>query len=220
MENFIKQIRSLGIPYPQKRLLELELRQDMEFRSAAEGDDLFCDHDLESLVEIHSTELHRVLNRFEKEQRKLIENVLAVFPVLTAFVFIIKEDNMVNFIQEGGAGMYAILIIGLFLLGKEALNMVRLLFIKDHSEENLRIDTASVGLGCLALMFIGIGWTCLGVYISATAPTQVQAPYDLLLVGIKESLTPTILSSLLCALIILTHYATRRLLFSWRAPIL
>jgi len=126
---------------------------------------------------------------------------------------------MIQFIREGGAGMYLILAVGLFLLGREALNVVRLLLIKDHSEENLRIDTSSVLIGCLALTFLGVGWTFLGVYVSASAVTQSHQLLELLLIGAKESLTPTILSLLLSAVIVLAHYGTRRVLHGWRAPI-
>ncbi len=99
------------------------------------------------------------------------------------------------------------------------MNIIRLFIIKDHSANNLRIDTSSVWLGCLALMFVGVGWTLLGIYVSASAVAAAYASYQLLLIGAKESLAPAILSSMLAAPIVLTHYASRQILFRWQAPI-
>lgn len=112
---------------------------------------------------------------------------------------------MIDFIREGGIGMYGILAIGMLLLGKEVLNAIRLVIAKDHSAQNLRIDTASVLLGCLALMLVSIGSTILGVYVSADAVMRSHLSSDLLMAGAKESLTNIVLSSFLCAVIILAH---------------
>jgi hypothetical protein len=219
MEHLHRQIRDLDIPYPQKRLLEMEVHHDAAHDETLEREHLFSESDLNELVEIHSTRIYRMLKELDPQQRHLFEALSAFFPLITTLIFITKEKIMIQFIREGGAGMYLILAIGLFLLGREALNVVRLLIIKDHSNENLRIDTSSVLIGCLALMFLGIGWTFLGVYVSASAITQSHQPLELLLIGAKESLTPTILSSLLCALIVLAHYGIRGTLHAWRAPI-
>lgn len=219
MERPLRQLRRLAIPYPQKRLLEFELRQDMELGGDSEGDAEFSEQDLAELSEIHSTLLHRRLRRLPHKARMTVDFCSAFVPVVTLAIFIFKEDTMIDFFREGGVGMYAISFIGLFLFGNECLNVFRLLVAKDHSDKNLRLDTSSVWLGCLALMCIGLGWTFLGIYISAGAVAQTHAPYELLLLGAKESLTPTILGSLLSALILLAHYATRRALLHWRAPI-
>jgi len=220
MERILKQIRNLDIPYPQKNLLELEVHRDIQHLGVTDADGIFSNQDLKDLEEIHSTKIHRVLTNLKAGHRKSIEMASVFFPLSTAIIFTIKEGNMFDFIREGGAGMYAILAIGIFLLGKEALGIIRLLIVKDHSPANLRIDTSSVWLGCLALMLIGVAWTSLGLYISATAVARDHASYNLLLIGAKESLTPIILSSVLATLTALAHYATRQMLLKWQAPIL
>lgn len=218
IDSLREQMRTLDIPYPQKKLLELEVLQDAE-EIFPEVINTLSRDDIRELEQIHSTRINRWLNVFSQETRKSVEISFAFFPLVTVFTFIIKEENMMNFIREGGAGMYLILLIGLFLLGQEALKAFRLLVIRKHTRNNLEIDTTSVLLGCLALMFIGIGWTFFGFYISATYVAQSNASTEILLLGAKESLTPLILSSLLSTLIVLTHYGVRKTMLVWRAPV-
>jgi hypothetical protein len=216
MAGAIRQIRASNIPFPHRFLLELEVRRDID--SGGE-DGEFAREDLCELERIHSTRLRRGLAKLKAGQRLGAEMFGALTPLFTAFFFIIKEDTMLQFIREGGAIMFAILIIGAFLLGKEALNFFRLVVIKDHAGENLRLDTALVWLGCSALMCIGIGGTLLGFYVSAKYVEQSHASYEILLIGAKESLTCTILSSMFCALIAFMHFATRQMMTHWRAPL-
>lgn len=217
-KHITSQIKDLNIPYPQKHLLELEVRQDLEHADSPDKQG-FSKTDLCDLHEIHSTKIYRFLTQFG-DRRKNIELLAAFIPLMTGVIFIFKEDFMMNFIREGGfPGMYAILIIGVFLLGKELLNMFRLLMIKDHSAKNLDLDTSSVLLGCLALVFMALGCTALGIYKTADTVTRSQMPYELLIVGAKESMTPLVLGSLLSVLIVLAHYATRNVLRLWHAPL-
>jgi hypothetical protein len=162
--------------------------------------------------------MHRALKHLGAH-RKYVETIISVFPLILTATFIFKERKMIDFIREGGAGRYVILVIGAFLLFREIQHAFRLVVVKDHSKENLRLDTSSVLLGCLALMFFGFGWTVLGIYISSTASLQANTSYEILLTGVKESLTPTILSSLATALVVLAHYTTRRILHIWHAPV-
>ncbi len=219
MDKIILQIRDLGVPYPQKHQLELEVRQDLEMQGKSQEDFLFLKDDLKELEQIHSTRLYSLFSRFESSQRRRIEIASAFFPLAVVVLLTIKEDTVIGFIREGGAGMLVILAIGVFLLGKEGLNIFRLLVLKDHKPANLRIDTWSVWVGCLALMCVGLGWTTLGMYVSANAVIESNGKYDLLLIGAKESLAAVVLSSLLSALVLLAHYAIRQLLVGWRAPI-
>lgn len=218
MESIKDQLRALDIPYPQKQLLEKEVLQDLEHFPQSE-EVLFSVDDIQKLQELHTTQVSKWLSSFSLEARRYIETSFAFLPLILAFTFIIKEEKMMNFIKEGGAGMYLILLIGFFLLSQEALKVFRLLVVKKHSQQNLMLDTTSVLLGCLALMFIGIGWSFLGFYFSATYVTQQNMSGELLLIGAKESMTPLILSSLFCTLIVLAHYATRKTLLVWRAPV-
>lgn len=208
---------SLNIPYPQRYLLEQELKHHAAYASAegAHGPQL-SERDLAELATIHSTRLHRLL-QICGTHRKAVETALAFVPLVAGLCFTLKEEIMVDFIREGGIGMYAILALGGFLFGREALNILRLIMVKDHSPENLRIDTVSVLLGCLALMLMSVGSTVLGLYFSAGAVAQSHLSYDLLVIGAKESLTNLVLSSFLSALVVLAHYGTRRTLHVWHA---
>ena len=213
MADFRAQIADSSIPYPQRHLLALEIEGD-----AGALEETLADADLRELEAIHSTRLSRLLAALGARKRE-IETLIAFTPPSFAAVYFFKEEKMIEFIRDGGAGMYALLAIGTFLLLKEALNVFRLLVIKAHSKENLRLDTPSVLLGCLALMFFGIGLTALGIYISANAVFEAKLPYDILMLGVKESLAPLILSSTLSAVIVLAHYSTRHILRIWHAPI-
>lgn len=207
MHRVKEQIRKLDIPYPQRHHLELEVIQDLEQNLDAHRSNAhFSSEVLNELEAIHATRFHRFLKRFGKS-RRTIETSLAFLPLACGLFLIVEEKEVINFIREGGIGMYGILAIGILLLGKEVLNAIRLVIAKDHSTQNLRIDTPAVLLGCLALMLASLGSTILGVYVSADVA------------GVKESLTNIILSSFLCAVIILAHYATRRMLHIWHAPV-
>ena len=178
----------------------------------------FSEEVLNELEAIHSTTAHRLLKRFGKF-RRTIETLFAFLPLFFGLLSIMKEKMVINFIREGGVGMYGILAVGILLLGREILSAVRLIIVRDHSTQNLRIDTPSVLLGCSALMLASLGSTILGVYASADAVTKAHLSNEFLIAGVKESLTNIALSSFLCATIILAHYATRRMLHIWRAPV-
>ncbi len=214
-----QQIQNLAIPYPQRHLLLLEVQQDLESTGQCGTEQVFSEQDLMDLGEIHSTWLHRFLRGLGEQRRKRSEMAMAFIPLVATFTYITKEATVISFIREGGAGMYLILIVGAILLGREMLNLFRLIVVRDHCKENLRVDTPSVIIGCLALMFIGVGWTTLGVYKSADAVIQSHLSYQWLITGAKESMAALILSSLISAVVILFHYGTRRALCVWRAPI-
>ncbi|MEQ1876059.1 MAG: hypothetical protein ABL958_05395 [Bdellovibrionia bacterium] len=215
MQDMAEQLENSSIPFPQRHLLALELGSDPNLTGPGATLD---EKDLAELGRIHSTLWFKILQNFGNS-KKYIETLIAFVPLIAAATFISKEGKMIEFIHEGGAGMLIILVLGGFLLFKELQNMFRLLVVKDHSKGNLRLDTSSVMLGCLALMFFGIGWTGLGVYISANAALEADRSMTILMMGVKESLTPTILSALVSAMVVLAHYTTRRLLLIWHAPV-
>lgn len=216
MSRIEEQIKNLSIPYPQRHLLELEIMQDLAHRAGE--DPTFSREDVAALEELHETRALRFLKRFGAS-RRTIETFLAFLPLVMGVLLIKQEKEMISFIREGGVGMYGILAIGILLLGREVLNAVRLLVIRDHSTQNLRIDTPSVLLGCLGLMLASLGSAILGLYVAADGVMKAHLSYDFLIAGAKESMTNIVLSSFLCALIILAHYGTRRALCVWRAPI-
>lgn len=126
---------------------------------------------------------------------------------------------MINFIYEGGAPMYPILILGSFLIFRELVLFLRTIVIKDHSSKNLKIDTNSVFIGSLALLALGIGASALGIYFTVNAGASSKMPIEILLFGLKESLGGIILSCAMASLILILHFSTRRILFGWKAPL-
>lgn len=216
MSSWTTQLKESRIPYPQKHFLELEIQQDLQ--CAPEKHEGFSDSDLTELENIHSTRVFLFLEQIGP-RKKYVETFVAFIPLILAVTLLTKEGSMIDFIREGGVGMYAILAIGIFLFGREMNHIFRLIIVKDHTQDNLRLDTSSVLLGCLALMFFGIGWSVLGIYISANAAIASNASAQIMMIGIKESLTPTILSALLSAVIVLAHYSTRRIMHIWNAPL-
>ena len=126
---------------------------------------------------------------------------------------------MIDFFREGGAGMIVILLVGAILLFRELGLFFRTVLIKDHSKKNLRLDSMSVIVGVLALVLLGLGVTSLGAYVSVTGVMEHGLPINILLIGLKESITAFIVSATFSSLILHMHFTTRRLLNLWRAPI-
>jgi len=207
-------IRHLGesaIPYPHRHFLQLELESDKE--QLGEFD--LSEDDIRGLEDLYATPSHRLLKLAGGHKRD-VETAIVFAPLILAANFIVKEDHMFQFIREGGAGMAVILLIAAVLIYREIQNAFRLLVVKDHSPANLRLDTSSVLLGCAALVTFGIGLSALGIYVSFNATNSLSPEF---FIGAKESLTPLILSSLLSALVVFSHYAVRRILTIWYAPV-
>lgn len=217
MNKLAKQIRDSRIPYPQKIQLEQELRSDLE-HSPSHKNVLLSVEDLRELEDIHSSTLTRALET-AGPGRRYIELFISYLPLMMTGLSIYKEQAMVEFFREGGSGMYAILFLGLFLMAREIRNVFLLLIARDHRRENLRLDSWSAVAGCSALMLLGVGWCALGVYISMKAALMADTSMTILLTGIRESLTPLIFSALFAALVLLAHFATRRVMMFWRAPV-
>lgn len=213
------QISRSGIPYPQRHWLAVEVERDLEAVGVATDDAKFLHEELEELSELHATHLYRWLAGFGA-YRRMVETWLSVFPLMMGGLFIFKEMKMIEFMIQGGvSGMLIILALGLFLLGKEILQMLRLVFIKDHSAQNLQLDSTSVFLGCAGVMFIAIGWTAMGLYKTTQAVMLQQNSMAILLEGAHESLTPVVLASALSALVVFAHYTTRNIMRIWHAPV-
>jgi hypothetical protein len=210
----LSQIQNSRIPFPQRR----EFAQEIEADALHVGEFHFTTEEIQELESIHTTWIDKVLSH-TGTYRKSFETIIAFLPLMIAVSYVSKEGKMIDFIREGGAGMYAILLIGVYLTVRELQNVFRLLMVKDHSKESLQLDTTSVILGSLALVFLGIGWAMFGVYVSASAVLETHASNEILVTGVKESLTPLVLASLLAAIVVLAHYGTRRVLQIWRAPI-
>ena len=212
MKPYERQLRELRIPYPQKHDLEREL-------SSLPNPSEFQEEDLREFYDLHNNFLHKILTTFSKEWRERTETTFILAPLFFLTIFIGKEKFMIQFIKEGGLGMLAILALTCPLIYRETLNLFRLFILKDHSAKNLHLDTASVQIGCLALLILGIAGTSMGIYYSASAVVSTGAHQSLFLAGVKESLGNLILSSACAGLVLVMHYTSRRLMIRWHAPI-
>lgn len=219
MANYRSQLEQINIPFPERHRFESEILQDLAELNHETECDQFSAEDLQELKRIHSTWSSRCLSEFQHGPRQAIESTASYLPLVLALIYTFKEDQMIQFIRDGGAGMLVILSLGFLLLGREALRGLRLLIIKDHSKLNLQIDSVSVGLGCASLVLFGLAWTAFDLYVVLRAVSENHWPQEALIVGARESLTPLILSTLMAAMILLAHFATRRVLTVWRAPI-
>lgn len=134
-------------------------------------------------------------------------------------IFLGKEGFMFQFVREGGAGMLPILVLGLLLVLRELRSFLQLIIIKDHSQNNLKMDSTALLIGGAALIALGFGATALGIYYSANATIASNAPTSLFITGVKESMGPIIVSSCFAAFVFILHFTTRRLMVTWKAPI-
>lgn len=213
---FLDQIRDLKIPLPTKNDILNEIQSDTCLAENDRGAPLeFIEEDLKEFYSVHNNALFKFLDQFSETIKEKIETSLVVFPVVSVFLFLGKERFMIDFIRDGGWGMLAILGLGLPLLVRESLGLFRLAVIKDHCAKNLRLDTPSVQLGCLALISLGLAGTGLGIYYTASAVISHPEYQNLFVQGLKESVGNIILSSSFASVILIIHFTSRRLLIRW-----
>lgn len=217
MRKIDEQIANINIPYPQKLFLKVEI-EDHLLRSKEDVPE-FAPNELKALSDIHNTLAYRQLNSVSEKVRTKIEFTILVTPILGLLYFLTKEDFMINFIYEGGAPMYPILLLGAVLVFRELSLFFKTIIVKDHSPKNLNIDTNSVLIGAFALIALGIGASALGLYFTAMGVASGKPPIEVFFYGLKESLGGIILSSTLAAFILIMHFTTRRLLLNWKAPL-
>lgn len=212
------QIEELKIPYPQKVALAHEIAEHLE-HFPDEKNNFLENENLAELYQIHNTAALKYLEGLHPKIRSSVEFVFAVAPITALLIYLKGENFMFDFIQQGGAGMYAILAVGGLLLLREILLTFRVIVIKDHSKGNLNIDTQTAVIGALALMFLGICATGLGTYWAASYVEHKELPTSIFITGLRESVTCLIVSSSIATLILLMHFFTRRTLIKWKAPL-
>ncbi len=214
------QIEDLSIPYPEKKQLLAEIEDHFQKTNESETEGFGIDA-LDEFTSIHNSAALLALRKLPRLARTAIELFFIGGPLMGLLTYLIKENFMTELIHKGGAAMYPILAIGLFLLFREALLFFRVAMLRDHTKRNLSVDSSSVLIGSLALSVIGIGATFAGIYVSIASAmaTESQPHYDWIVLGVGEAISNVILSSILVAFILLLHYTTRRLLVRWQAPI-
>jgi len=234
-EQLLKWERTIEIPYPDRLYLLKEMENDLSsiylslitaglspsaaYEEAVNQFTLGRD-DLVSLKHVHAPLTHRLLMKLPANLKPYFESLCGMVPLMIFCFAIQKEVPVMEFIVEGGSpGMYAILVMGAYLIGRELLRMFRIVVVKDHTSSNLNIDTQSVLIGCLALLAFAMAWTALGLYATAQSAEISQNFNSVLVMGIKESLIPVISGLLICSLVMFTHYGTRRILQRWKAPL-
>jgi len=213
------QIEDLSIPYPQKQQLLAEIEE--HFQNTNEDEESFGSEALQEFTSIHNNSALLVLRKLPQPIRTLIELFFIGGPLMGLLTYLIKENFMTELFHKGGAAMYPILAIGLFLLLREALLFFRVAMLRDHTKKNLNIDSSSVLIGSLALAVIGVGATFAGIYVSIASAmaNESQPHYEWVVAGVGEAISNIVLSSILVAFVLLLHYTTRKLLLRWQAPI-
>lgn len=212
-----EQIDSLKIPYPQKVSLSREIEAHIEF-CPEEADQKITKEDLNELYRVHNTLLLRLLENASPTIRSLIEFLFAGGPMMALFIYLGRENFMLDFIMQGGAGTIVVLVVGALLLVRELHLLWRVVLIKDHSKKNLNLDTTTVAIGVMALVLIGLCATGLGTYATAAYVEQKGLPSAVFIVGLRESITCLILSTSIAAVILFLHFFTRRTLLHWQVP--
>src|SRR4051812_21741922 len=104
MRRIRDQIEKLDIPYPQRWLLQREIAGDLACTPGGADAELAPEIARE-LSAIHATRAHRLLKRCGA-LRQLIEVTTAFLPMAFALTLLTEDDAMLNFIREGGIGMY------------------------------------------------------------------------------------------------------------------
>jgi hypothetical protein len=217
MGNWKTQIDDLLIPYPEKFHLKGEIEEHC-LHAPSDEKDFFDQEALDEFLSIHNSKITLLLRKMPRNLRNAIEFSFIGGPLMALLSFLTKERFMFQFFREGGAPMLAILVIGGFMFLREALLFMRVAILRDHTKINLRLDSSSVLIGAGALIVLGIGGTCLGAYVSVASSVANNMP-NLVLIGLKESITNMIVSASFVALILMLHYTSRRLLVRWHAPI-
>ncbi len=161
MSTWKTQLERMKLPYPQKAALQREIAVHLE-HCPEEDAEAFSEENLAELYWIHNTVILRLFETFPRKLRLTFEYFLAGAPLVASLIYLHREDYMLEFIRQGGVGMYVVLIIGAGLGSREILLLFRVLVVKDHSEENLRVDTMTVLVGVAALVLLGVSATVLG----------------------------------------------------------
>lgn len=215
MSTWEQQINGSTIPYPAKRHLLNELRQD---QGDANPDQILQGEDLQDLEDLHRPRVARLLSQLGRVGLYLSHG-LAFGPVIICLIAIFKEEKMIEFVREGGIGMYTILGVGAFLAGRELWHGVRLMVLKDHSAGSLQLPTSTLVMSCAALLFLTIGNTVLDLYVVMDKISAGILPETVLMAGVKESMTPLVLGFFLMAIILFIRTGTKTVLHSWQAPL-
>lgn len=200
-----EQVDGLKIPFAPKRALRNEL--DQHFAHSEEESESFTPDELAEFEDIHNTWIYK------SPHKSKLETAITLIPLAALMTLITKETLVLEFMKEGGPGMILIVVIAAALLIRELMLATRVLISKDHAK--LRVDSTSTLISALALTIIGVLGTCSGLYLSAQAGASHP---DIFIEGFKESMTCVIVASAGAALVLLMHFATRRMLMIWSAP--
>ncbi|HYX33423.1 MAG TPA: hypothetical protein VE954_09940 [Oligoflexus sp.] len=233
---FAKELREieeeLTVPYPERTQLIKEiagdlhasferLRQQGMSHEAARVEALrlfrFSSTEQLAIEVVHANFLQRIWLKLPNSWRYLLEIGGCMFPLVAVMFIIQTKVSMFNLILEGGVeGMLAIMVIGLFMLGRELIRVIRLLLLKQHSRKNLNFDTNSVLLGVAALVIFSGGLSLLGLYNTLLA-VELKNDYSLLVIGARESMVPLVFGTMMSSLVLFAHYGLKMMLHRWGA---
>lgn len=216
MANFLgleKLRRGLRIPYPEKQYFLREIENDFEFsfnyfvengnsqmeaeKNAARLVEL-SDIDQKKIENCHSSSIYKKYWMFSEKHQQTIEYLIGMMPVLTVHLYLIKEVPMMDLIQQGGAAMYPILLVGALALILQFKIFFSWFIARNHSEKSLEANHAlalSLGIGCF---LIGVFGTLMGLYQSfhyVEVINEVNRFQKILALGISESIVSLIFGS-------------------------
>lgn len=209
---------TLDIPYPQRTRVLRELEGDLwshysalRDRGLSEGEardetlrNLGLDAEaLASLQAIHSPAIRRILSRLPEPAREPVEWVCAGLPLLATLYLLLLEVPMLDFMRQGGAAMWMILLIGGAGLFLQLHRAFAWFVVRDHSERSLARATSTPLYLAAAAVVVSIGGTATGFRVVLHRWSEGMFDGDVAILGFIEALSCVILGTTLAALIIL-----------------
>lgn len=221
--------RELDVPYPARRELLAEIAADLDaaFEEAVQGgldpadaeaaaiEALHLDADplaRAALEEVHRSAVGRALHRLAPRARAVAGWAGAALPLAITLVYLCLEVPVLDLLRLGGFAVFPILALG--ILGTVAALRRAFLWgiVKDHRPESLALDDGTPLHLAFATLLVGLAGTATGVYVSIVGAEEGRVPRELIVSGVKESLTCMILGCGFAALTVVVHVLSRAML--------
>jgi hypothetical protein len=221
--------RELDVPYPARRELVAEIAADLDAAFEAALQDGLDPVDAEAaaldalhlhadpttraaLEEVHRSALGRALHRLAPRARAVAGWAGAALPLAITLVYLSLEVPVLDLLRLGGFAVFPIIALG--ILGTVAALRRAFLWgiVKDHRPETLGLDDGTPLHLAFATLLVGLAGTALGIYVSIVGAEEERIPRDLIVSGVKESLTCVILACGFASLTVVVHVLARTML--------
>lgn len=116
---------------------------------------------------------------------------------------------MIQFLNEGGVIIYAILSIGGIALLMQFIRCFKWFIRRDHSDESLAANSSTPIVAAAVLGFVGILGTAIGYYVVFQKWASHAISDAEFKVGLYEPLPCLIVAMLLGTIILTIHWATQ-----------